>query len=668
VRRPLLALLCAVLGVVALASPASAGANVDVVVAYEDGSLEVRHVPVATAGPAIDAMEREPDVRYAEVSVPLRAVAVAPNDPDFNRQWGVRQTRAPAAWDRSTGSASTVIAVVDSGVDASHPDLAGQLLPGVDCITVPGDCRPAPSIDPFGHGTGVAGVVAANGNDRIGVAGYCWGCKILPVRSLNELGSGNSASVAAGIRWAADNGADIINLSLAGSASDDTLREAIDHARSRGAIVVAAAGNQSEEDAKRGRVGPALVNRQYPAALPGVLSVIATDTSDAPYPWTYRGSWADVAAPGCTWAPKPVGGYKEQCGTSFASPAVAGILGLALSAAPRAPIADVEGRLMSTSAALPSLGLAAAGRVDAAALLDALSTNFPTVAPERVAGTDRVSTAVALSQRARPTATSVIIARADSYADALAAAPLAGSLGAPVLLTASTGLSGAVAAEIKRLGATSAVLVGGTGALGPAIEDAVTALGAAPRRIAGASRYDTARLIATEVGGSSVYVTQASGWPDAVAVSGLAALTKSPILLVDHGSVPAATFEALSALKPSSVTVIGGPGVVSEGVVQQLAATRVAGANRYETSAAVAALAAAAGADVTKVWVATGADWPDALAAGPASAADGAVLRLVNGKEAGSSALLSGVKSLVVVGGEASVTTAVLGTLAGLLL
>jgi putative cell wall-binding protein len=375
-------------------------------------------------------------------------------------------------------------------------------------------------------------------------------------------------------------------------------------------------------------------------------------------------------------------GYQRECGTSFAAPTVAGVLALAESAYPQASGDDLATALYASAANV--LGANAAhGRVDAAALLATLGTTFGTArAPERIAGSSRVATAVALSQHVRSTATSVVVARADNYADALAAAPLAGKLGAPVLLTPSSGLDPEVAAEVARLGATTAVLVGGTGALGPAVEAGLRSSGITDvQRLAGASRYETAASIALEVGGTSVLATDASGWPDAVAASSLAALTRSPIVLVDRDGLPAASRDALAALGATSITVIGGSGVVSDATVAALSATgasvsRLAGATRYETSRAIADAAVAAGADPTRAWVATGTDWPDALAAGPAAAADGGVLLLVDGQRgtgvSGVSGWLRGASSasspakVLIVGGPASVSEAVAQQLASL--
>ena len=634
------------------------------IVAREDGTLEVREVPAARAGAVIARAEREPGVEYAELDVPLRAVAapVTPNDPMFPQQWGLARTRTTEAWSRSTGSTSVVIAVVDTGVDSTHPDLAGQLLPGADCITNEGVCVEETATDPNGHGTGVAGVVGARGNDGRGVAGHCWSCRILPVKALDETGAGSAASVGAGIRWAVDHGADIVNLSLAGEGTNVTLERAIADARNRGAIV-----DRRRREPDRQRAGP------DPPPVPGEQPRRHRGRGQHPHRCgvllELPGRMGGRGRPGCALTTGPGRRYAKECGTSFASPAVAGILGLALAAAPAAPVSAVEAALASTSAPLSLLGLAAAGRVDAATLVDTLAAAFlPPPTAERVAGVDRVSTAVALSRRARASAAAVIVARADSYADALAAAPLAGKLGAPVLLTGSGGLAAAVAEEVTRLGATSAILVGGTGALSAAVAAGLRAAGSDGR--APPRRRQPLRHGATHRRRGRRHV----GLRDAgerLARRRRRLRARRPHPHTDPPRRPrrraGGHLAGAGCARRPKVTVIGGPSVVSDAVVQQLGATRVAGANRYETSAAVAALAAAAGGDASHAWVATGADWPDALAAGPASAADGGVLRLVDGRNGGATAVFAGATSVVVVGGEASVSSAVLDLLSALL-
>jgi putative cell wall-binding protein len=260
----------------------------------------------------------------------------------------------------------------------------------------------------------------------------------------------------------------------------------------------------------------------------------------------------------------------------------------------------------------------------------------------RHAGPTRLETAVAVSALDVDHADAVVIARADDYPDALAGGPLAASLGAPLLLTPSDRLAAPVAAEISRLGASRAILLGGERALAPQVAADLEDLGLSVRRVAGATRWGTAAAIAEEVGGDGeVLLARGDDVADALAASGLGASTGTPVLLTEPDRLPDETRRALSA--DIDVTVVGGTAAVSEAVAAEVddvagALTRLSGPTRYATSAAVAdaALLRRVRADI--VWVATGADFPDALVAGAAAGRDAGVLLLVDGVDLDGSA------------------------------
>jgi subtilisin family serine protease len=282
---------------------------------------------------------------------------VTPNDADWSTQWGLRQVGLPLAWERTRGT-NVVVAVLDTGVDAAHPDLQGAVLPGFNLVD-----PSAPPSDDNGHGTAVAGIIAARTDNHIGVAGICWTCSILPVKVLGADGTGDTATVAAGIIRAADAGARVISMSFGGPAPDPTLSSAVAYAEAKGAILVAAAGNS-------GSSVPF-----YPAADPGVISVAATDESNHLYDWSDYGPWVQVAAPGCDSATGSSGGYVDFCGTSAAAPVVSGIAALALSVVPDASrnqvVAAVEGTATSIGDGTSS------GLVDASNALGALGVAVP---------------------------------------------------------------------------------------------------------------------------------------------------------------------------------------------------------------------------------------------------------------------------------------------------
>jgi thermitase len=184
--------------------------------------------------------------------------------------WQSAELSLPQAWQLTQGSASAVVAIVDTGVQADHPSLAGRVLPGWNLIAGDSDTS-----DDNGHGTALAGIVAAT----------CPGCKILPVKVLGADLTGTWTAVAAGITWAADHGAQVINLSLGSPRTLDSVDAAVAYALAKGVIVVAAAGNDGRNESF------------YPAMDPGVVSVAGIDQNGARYPWSNFGNWVTVAAP-----------------------------------------------------------------------------------------------------------------------------------------------------------------------------------------------------------------------------------------------------------------------------------------------------------------------------------------------------------------------------------
>ncbi|KYF62038.1 serine protease [Sorangium cellulosum] len=273
----------------------------------------------------LQRLARDPRVEAAEPLARVRASFVA-NDPLLKDQWHMARVGAERAWDFATGRGVTV-AVVDTGIACeTHgpfvkaPDLAStECVEGWNFVTKTNHAN-----DDQGHGTHVAGTIAQSTNNGIGAAGLAFHARLMPVKVLNESGWGTTADVADGIRWAADNGAHVINLSLGGPRNSKVLQSAIDHAISRGAVVVAAAGNTG------GRV-------QYPGASDGVIGVSATDANDKIARFSSRGQGVDVAAPGVNVTQQTIcnrgrgdcdAPYPAYNGTSMAAPHVAGAAAL----------------------------------------------------------------------------------------------------------------------------------------------------------------------------------------------------------------------------------------------------------------------------------------------------------------------------------------------------
>ncbi len=203
-----------------------------------DINTQVLTLPAGQEQQVLERLAKDPRIVSIERDGTYQA-AVIPTDPQWTHAWGPKLIHAPEAWNVTTGKSSTIIAIVDTGVDRTQPDLRGRVLNGWDFVGNDGNPR-----DDNGHGTAVAGVAAAAANNGVGIAGMCWHCEILPVKVLNANGSGFHSNIAAGIIWATKHGADVINLSLAGPSQANVIASAVAFARNHGVVVVAAAGNE----------------------------------------------------------------------------------------------------------------------------------------------------------------------------------------------------------------------------------------------------------------------------------------------------------------------------------------------------------------------------------------------------------------------------------------
>lgn len=265
--------------------------------------------------PALMAqLSTDPSVEWVEPNYQVWALETFPNDPDFPSQWWLSRIRAPAAWDYATGSSSITIAIVDSGVDYSHPELDGKIIGGWDFVNNDADAS-----DDNGHGTSVAGIAAAESNNTLGIAGVSWGAQILPVKVLDWAGLGSYEDLAAGIIYATDAGAAVINLSLGGSAPSELLKQAVDYATSAGVMVIAASGNSGTSGVL------------YPAKYSNVITVSATDSGNQVASFSNYGPEIDIAAPGQDIYSTNTGqGYATRSGTSMAAPIISGAAAILL--------------------------------------------------------------------------------------------------------------------------------------------------------------------------------------------------------------------------------------------------------------------------------------------------------------------------------------------------
>lgn len=319
----------------------------------------------------LHGMAARPDVRYVEADAIARP-QLSPDDPRYDaHQWAPQRIGAPEAWDTTTGSSDVIVAVLDSGLDMAHEDLVGRWVPGTDIFN--GDTDPS---DDFGHGTWVSGVVSAGLDNGVGIASIGGATRVMPIKVTDDTGSTSYSRIASGVAWAVDNGADILNISLGGTADLQILEDAMRNAHDAGVLVVAAAGNGNSS------------TRLYPAAYETVLAVAATTETDARWPSSNYGDWLSIAAPGSAidttnWTGNGAGTYVTAGGTSVATPHVAGVAALVLAACPDLTRDGLVDRLQSTALDLGDPGFDpyfGHGRVDAAAAVAGCAP--PTPAPE----------------------------------------------------------------------------------------------------------------------------------------------------------------------------------------------------------------------------------------------------------------------------------------------
>jgi subtilisin family serine protease len=263
-----------------------------------------------------------------------------PNDPSYVAQWHLSKIGGAQAWSLTTGSPGVVVALVDSGISAAHPDLASKIVPGWNFVRSNADTS-----DVTGHGTEVAGTVAAATNNGIGVAGVSWGSLVMPLVVVDKDSFAAYSDIAAAIQYAADHQVRVINVSIGGTASSSTLQNAVDYAWRRGAMVFAAAMNNGGS------------RPYYPAACSHAVAVAATDESDHAAAFSNFGSWVTLSAPGADiLTTVDGGGYGFLNGTSFSAPIVAGVAALMLAANPQLGNDEIVSMLIASADPPPNGG------------------------------------------------------------------------------------------------------------------------------------------------------------------------------------------------------------------------------------------------------------------------------------------------------------------------
>lgn len=295
-----------------------------------------------------NAFKQRPEVEFAELDRVLPPQQIVPNDPLYP-SWYLQKINASDAWTISTGSNDVTIAILDTGVDATHEDLLSKLVPGRNIYSNNDDTS-----DVYGHGTAVSGVAGAMSNNGIGVASVAWGCRLMPIRVSDSSGMASASDIASGLTWAANQGARVANVSYYVTGIK-TVSSAAKYFQSKGGVVSASAGNYGISETL--------------ADDPSILMVGATDPLDYLYSYSNRGNNLDLVAPGNNTTTLIGGQYGAGGGTSFAAPVVAGVAALMLSVNPSLTPGQVQDLLKQNADDLGAAGwdpVFGSGRVNAA--------------------------------------------------------------------------------------------------------------------------------------------------------------------------------------------------------------------------------------------------------------------------------------------------------------
>lgn len=623
---------------------------------WKGGKTALITIPENLSVPdAISEIETCPAVRYATPDG-VFTLDSTPNDTYYSYQWHIGRIDLDDAWDIATCDNEVTVAVLDTGIDLTHPDLAANILSGyawnvVTNSPLTGDLEE--------HGTHVAGIVSAVTNNNLCVAGTSYNANIIPVvvYEENKMIETTEDKIALlhnfwkGVKYIINDidceTVKVINISGGTDYYYYNLEEAINAAAYNGIITVCAAGNFGGNIA------------HYPSDYEACISVMSTEADDTRSDFSNYGLAKDICAPGRDiLSTIPTGlspmNVDVKWGTSMSAPIVSGVIALMYSANPNLTNDQVKHILYSTAVDLGAEGkdmYFGWGRVNAyAAVLRACEGYW-----ERISGTNRYFTMKNLSKKGWDdnSCDTVIVATGLSFPDALAATALAGVYDCPLLLTLGDTLSPQAASEIQRLGANDVIIVGGTGAVSNDVKTSIEGIVGAGHvtRLSGSNRFATAYNIynsCVNEWSDTLIVATGMSAADVLSIAPYAYASKSPIFLADqNGNLSSNMQGAIQAGNFGKAVIIGSSYLVSTQTETLLTTVlgngnvyRISGSDRYITSSMVAdwesgenvtaAVQPSVLLDYNNVSVVNGADdnYPDALAGGPFCGHNGAVMLL----------------------------------------
>lgn len=632
-----------------------------------------------------------------------QTIQAAVSDPEYSLQWALKKIRADQVWEEGVTGEGVIVAVVDTGVDLDHPDLAGSnqvrsnLVQGYNAYTR--SALPGAEQDDHGHGTSVAGVIAALNND-LGIVGIAYNAKIMPIKAMDKTGEGEDSIIADGIIWAADHGARIINMSIGSPEQTKVLDDALEYAAKKGCLLVAASGNNKDQVVQSAFQPQTTTNQvAYPGAHPRVMAVSAVDMNDSIADFSLTGPEVILSAPGKRiltdfWSEKEVGcGYST--GTSIAAPFITGAAALLWSKYPKLKAEDIQQALLGSASDLGAKGRDkdyGFGRVDVYRALKTLEEQRTYSSPATLSweggnvyagstagepgavltvpagtfplgvnsnGLDNTMTISLSTVNSPGEFPEEITPASEAFAlNPWGENPVEKALTLKVRLTEPkeqlaapnpAALSGQDRiAYLYKWSNSRWIRVGGgasqtaksirVSVYEPGIYRAGWSLEPDFDRISGKDRIHTAIEIARQAfptGADTVIIARADSFPDALAGAPLAYKYQAPILLTFPEQISAEAYQLIQDLAPRRIYILGGSGAVSAAVEKQL--HKLAYVTRIAGPNRYSTAAAVADLLGTRgqAVVVNGLNFPDAIAAASHAALQGKPILLTPSQSLG---------------------------------